>query len=94
MERLVGAGIDPAAAERSGQLEIRTKKLTSGMADLIRIGCCIHSNKSPVAMPPEDFLLAELFVEWTGQRRGNPTLTTLSSLSPASMRYGNAKTTR
>ena len=70
IERLVGAGIDPAAAERSGQLELRTNTetyLRDGQFDKDRM--LLAFEQIAAAMPPEDFLLAVSFVEWIGQRK-------------------------
>ena len=70
LQRLTAAGIDPTAAQQSGQFELRpTPKHTFGTAVLIRIGCWRYSSSWPAATPREHFPSAALSADGLGGRR-------------------------
>jgi MEDS: MEthanogen/methylotroph, DcmR Sensory domain len=95
MKRLVDAGIDPAEAERSGQLELRIN------TDTYLRDCRFDKDRMLSAFEqiasgnvPEHLMLAVSFVGWTGPRNVTPISTTSSSLNRASITSGNSTKTR
>ena len=68
MQRLTAVGIDPAAAQQSGQLEVRTNTetyLRDGRFDQDRMSR--YSSRRPAPTPQEDFRSAALSAAWTGR---------------------------
>ncbi len=95
LQRLAVAGIDPMAAEQSGQFEIRTNTetyLRDGRFDQDRMLEAFEQMASGNAR--EDFRSAALSAAWTGRLRIDRTSKTSLSLNRVSTMCGVATMTR